>query len=139
MYEVKVFDGKGKLKEIVIPVINYDECASLGTSTNKVCKECGKTSKMKGAQKFCSNGNCATKNRARITKAYRERKKAELLAKPTLYCQICAKAMKPIKLKFCSKPCENKNRRNEEMAKAEVIRTLKRERNIKRAPAEGGI
>ena len=137
MYEVKVFDGKGKLKKIVMPVINYDDCASLGTYTNKSCKECGKTSKMLGAQKFCSKGKCSAQNKARVTRANRARRKAELLAKPTRYCQICAKAIKPTKLKFCSKPCENKNRRNEEMAKAEIIRVLKRERNIKPVHDEG--
>jgi len=131
MYEIKVFDNKGKLKEILKPVFNYSECASLGTTTSKACKECGKISQMLKPQKFCSSGACSAINKARITKAYRARKKVKLQEQPTRYCKVCAKPIKPTKRWYCTKACEHLNRRNEEKAKAAIIREIKKERNIK--------
>jgi hypothetical protein len=129
LHEVRVYDGQGNLKKTIQPVFDY-EAKAIGNKTKKSCAntKCGKTSNLKGNQRYCSP-DCARDTKQRKEKARRaERKKLEE-AKPVVPCEICGDPVKGTRKKYCSEDCDQKARRmkamNKEARTREIIR-LKR-------------
>ena len=141
MNEVRVYDGEGKLKEIIQPVFDY-EGKRPGKTTNKPCKLCGKFTKLMGNQKFCTEA-CAAKHKSQKAKLRREAFNREREARPIIYCEQCGEPAAPNRRKYCGKSCDSKARKIIAMAKhartAEIIRTVKKEKNIKLVCDKGNI
>jgi hypothetical protein len=138
MHEVKIFDGKGNLIEIIQPVFNYD-CNKLGRTRNKACGVCGKYSELSGNQKFCG-ATCAGKHKRKRSKLKREANKKAREARPAIPCEVCGKPVAAGRYKYCGKVCDNKVRKLNALAKqaktAEIIKFKRQEiRNDKIASA----
>ena len=138
MHEVKIFDGKGNLIEIIQPVFNYD-CNKLGRTKSRACGVCGKYSELSGNQKFCGT-TCAGKHKRKMAKLKRDASKKAREARPTIPCEMCGKPVASNRRKYCGKVCDNKVRKLNAMAKhaktAELIKLKRQEiRNDKTANA----
>ena len=141
MHEVRVYDGKGKLKEVLQPVFDY-EGKSRGNTTNKPCQLCGKFAKLMGNQKFCTD-TCAADHKSKMAKARRDNRKKEREARPVIPCEQCGEPVAPNRRKYCGKACDSKARKLIAMAKhartAEILRTVKKEKNIKLVYDKGNV
>jgi len=141
MHEVRVYDKKGKLKEILQPVFDY-EGKSRGNTTNKPCQLCGKFAKLMGNQKFCTDA-CAAKHKAQRAKMRRDAFNRERDSRPIIPCEQCGKPIAPNRRKYCGKVCDSKARKLIAMAKhartAEIIRTVKKEQGIKMVYDKGNV
>lgn len=142
MHQIKIFDGKGRLKEIVQPVFDYETCQSRGRTSSKTCQHCGKSAKLLGNQKFC-NAECKKEHKSKMAKARRENRSKEREARPVIPCEQCGKPVAPNRRKYCGKACDSKARKLIAMAKhartAEILRTVKREQGIKMVYDKGNV
>ena len=122
IHEVKVFDGAGKLKEIIQPVFDYDNKA-YGTTTTKICPECGKSSKQTGNQKYCSSV-CGKAFKHRAEKIRRDNRNKAQAEKPPVPCEMCGKPVAKGRLKYCGKACDSKARKVKAMSKHAITKEL---------------
>jgi hypothetical protein len=141
VHQVKVYDGKGNLKEIIHPEFDC-EGKTLGRTRNRPCELCGKFAKLQGNQKFCTS-TCAADHKSKMAKARRENRKKEREARPIIPCEQCGEPVAPNRRKYCGKACDSKARKLIAMAKhartAEILRTVKKEKNIKLVYDKGNV
>ena len=104
-YEVRIYDGKGKLKRTVQPVFDYDAVASIGRTTLRECVMCKTKTQLKGTQRYCSE-TCAKKYKAIKERARRTGRNLDFAAKPVVPCEICGKPVPRPRSKYCKKECD---------------------------------
>ena len=122
IHEVRVFDGEGNLKEIIMPIFDY-EAPAIGNSKKKKCPECKKEKMMKGNTKFCS-ATCSKTTKIRKEKARRAQRKREEALKPIVPCELCGKPVKGKRIKYCGAICDKKARQLKDMNNRDRISAL---------------
>lgn len=113
MHEVRVFDGNGKLKEIIQPVFDYEN-KPLGNKTMKTCPVCGKQKKMNGNAKFCSTP-CSKKHISQREKKKRDEQNRLKAMKPTVPCELCGTPVTGRRVKYCGAECDKRARQLKDM------------------------
>tara|TARA_R110002020_G_scaffold50132_3_gene141992 strand:+ start:110 stop:547 length:438 start_codon:yes stop_codon:yes gene_type:complete len=116
IYEVRIYDGKGKLKKTIEkPIFDCFAVVSKVRTTLKVCIMCKTMKQFKSTQKYCSK-KCSQEYKSIQDKARRLTKKRDFAAKPTIPCEICDKPLPRHKSKYCKKECAKKGRRLKDMS-----------------------
>ena len=123
IYEVRVFDGKGNLKETITEFDLDAHKFNKKKFPEHECKAYGCT-ELTTKRNYCSK-ECQQRVTAKRAKNKRDEKNA---SRPKLFCFMCKQELVSPRTKYCGEFCETEGRRKKEQEAKERIDEILKQR-----------